>query len=420
MNRTTLMPRRRTLTASAALCTALLTGCAATDADTSDTSVAAATESTTTDAGPTSVRSATPRLAVTYDGGLLVLDAETLSVVGESELDGFNRIAPAGDERHVAVATAGGFRMLDTGTWSQAHGDHAHHYTAAPALTDLVFDAEEPGHVVRHAGRTVLFDDGTGRVVSFDPAELADGSPATSVFTTPAAHHGVAMELSDGRLVTTLGDGKARTGIVVYDANRTEIARSEECPGVHGETVAADESVVFGCENGLLIYRDGVITKVTSPDPYGRIGNQAGSEDSPVVLGDYKTDRDAELERPQRVSLTNTETGELRLVDLGTSYTFRSLGRGPFGEALVLGTDGALHVLDPSSGEVLRRLPVVDPWTEPAQWQTPRPALFVQGFTAYVTDPATNRIHAVDVETGEVTASVELPHTPDEITGVRG
>lgn len=132
----------------------------------------------------------------------------------------------------------------------------------------------------------------------FDPAGLSDGTPATTEFTTPEAHHGVAVELSDGSLLTTVGNEDERTGIVVLDRDRTEIARNEDCPGVHGEAVAADETVVVGCQNGLLIYRDGVITKVTSPDPYGRIGNQAGDEDSPIMLGDYKTEPDAELERP--------------------------------------------------------------------------------------------------------------------------
>src|SRR3546814_16304356 len=63
-------------------------------------------------------------------------------------------------------------------------------------------------------------------------------------------------------------------------------------------------------------------------DSYGRIGNQAGSQASPVLLGDYKTDPDAELERPTRISLIDTRTAKIRLVDLPTSYSFRSLGRG--------------------------------------------------------------------------------------------
>lgn len=345
-----------------------------------------------------------------------MLDAKTLDVVGTAEMDGFNRLNPAGDGRHVLISTGSSFTALDTGTWTD--GDS--HFVSDPAVTDISFDATTPGHVVRHDGKTVLFDDGTGLVRVFDSAKLADGLPETTDYTTPEAHHGVAVELSDGSMLTTVGNEDERTGIVVLDRDRKEIARNEECPGVHGEAVAADETVVVGCQNGLLIYRDGVITKVTSPDPYGRIGNQAGDENSPIILGDYKTDPDAELERPQRISLTDTTTGQLTLVDLGTSYTFRSLGRGVHGEALVLGTDGALHVIDPASKTVTRTVPLIDPWTEPEQWQSPRPALFVQDGTAYVTDPAKNRIHAVDLESWTVSDSADLPQTPNEITGVTG
>lgn len=183
-----------------------------------------------------------------------------------------------------------------------------------------------------------------------------------------------------------------------------------------GEATARDETIVVGCEDGMLVYRGGTITKVTAPDPYARLGNQAGSEDSEVVLGDYKTDPDAELERPERIALVNTATSGLRLVDLGTSYTFRSLGRGPDGEALVLGTDGNLHVVDEHTGEVIRKIAVVDPWTEPDEWQQPRPALKVLGGTVFVTDPADDELHAVDLATGAITTGA-LPQTPNEISG---
>ncbi|QSE92931.1 hypothetical protein JWS13_32230 [Rhodococcus pseudokoreensis] len=391
---------RPTVVAAVALSAALLTSCS-TDSGTA--------EASTTD-------SATPRLALSYDGGVLVLDAQSLDVVGSAEVDGFTRLNPAGDDRHVLISTGNSFTALDTGTWT----DGGSHYTATPALTDVAFDAKTPGHVVRHGGKTVLFDDGTGLVRVFDPAALSQGTPATTEFTTPEAHHGVAVELSDGSLLTTVGNEDERTGIVVLDRARKEIARNEDCPGVHGEAVAADETVVVGCQNGLLIYRDGVITKVTSPDPYGRIGNQAGDENSPILLGDYKTDPDAELERPERVSLTDTATGQLTLVDLGTSYTFRSLGRAPHGEALVLGTDGALHVIDPNTKAVSRTVDVLDPWTEPDRWQSPRPALYVQDHTAYVTDPANEKIHTIDLDTWAVSGQADLPETPNEITGVTG
>lgn len=227
----------------------------------------------------------------------------------------------------------------------------------------------------------------------------------------------MAIELTSGELVTTLGDEEERVGAMALDADGAETTRNEECPGVHGEATAEDEAVVIGCEDGVLIYKDGEFTKVDGLDDYSRIGNQAGSEESPIVLGDYKTDPDAELERPERIALIDTAEAELSVVDLPSSYTFRSLGRGPDGEGLVLGTDGSLHVIDPEAGEVVDSIEIMDSWEEPLEWQDPRPALFVRGETAYVSDPATEQIHAVDLATGEITASVTLDEVPNELSG---
>ncbi|MEE6280956.1 zinc metallochaperone AztD [Georgenia sp. MJ170] len=362
----------------------------------------------------------TPRLAITYDGGIQVLDATTLEVVEDIELAGFNRLSAAGDGRHLMVSTAGGFQVLDAGTWAEPHGDHSHYYTSVPALTDTVFAADTPGHVVVHEGRTALFDDGTGEVVVLDAADVATAGVPAREHTTPSPHHGVAVELTDGTLVVSEGDEDGRTGIRAIAESGEETASSDECPGLHGEAVAAGESVLFGCEDGALLYQDGVITKVSSPDDYGRIGNQSGTEGSTVVLGDYKTDPDAELERPTRVSLVDTATAELTLVDLPASYSFRSLARGESGEALVLGTDGQVHVIDPATGELTTSIPVIDAWEEPLEWQRPRPTISMLAGSAYVTAPATRSIHAVDIETGQVWNSAQLDVEPNELAGVSG
>ncbi|GGL19643.1 zinc metallochaperone AztD [Nocardia jinanensis] len=342
-------------------------------------------------------------LAVTYDGGIHLLDGNTLVRGGGIELAGFNRVNAAGDDRHIIVSTSDGFRVFDA---------------VGGQFTDIEFPGPKPGHVVRHAGRTVLFSDGAGTVTSFDPAELAAGAPQTSEYRAAAPHHGVAVELESGEMAVTLGTAEERVGLAILDADRQEITRSEQCPGVHGEATAAGDTLVVGCRNGALIYRDGKLTKVTSPTPYGRIGNQAGSEKSPIVLGDYKKDEHAELERPEQISLIDTESGTIRLVDIGTSYTFRSLARGPEGEALVLGTDGGLRVIDPVTGKTVRTIDVLDPWQEPIEWQQPRPALFVRDGIAYVSDTATKQIHRIDLASGAVTASVTLAEVPNEISGV--
>ncbi|ROP27095.1 zinc metallochaperone AztD [Pseudokineococcus lusitanus] len=420
--------RRRSWSAAALLGAPLLALAACGDGGSSTASSSAAPS--TPAAEPTSdvaeVATATPRLVVTLEGGdLAVLDATTLEPVADVEMDGYLRINDAGDGRHVLVSTTGGFRVLDAGTWGEPHGDHSHYYTSDPVLTDVVHPAETPAHVVTHAGRTALFDDGTGGAVVVDSADVAEADPQARTVESGAAHHGVAVEMADGRLVHTVGTEEERSTVVLLDAEGTELARTDECPGMHGEATAADEAAVVGCEDGIVVVRGDTLTKIAAPDAYGRIGNQAGSEESAVVLGDYKRDegRDSATEGPERtqtVSLTDTAAGTLTLVDLPASYTFRSLGRGEDGEALVLGTDGALHVLDPAAASITRSVPVVEAWEEPDDWQEPRPALRVHEGTAYVTEPATREVHAVDVVSGEVFATASLDGVPDEVVVVSG
>jgi hypothetical protein len=112
----------------------------------------------------------------------------------------------------------------------------------------------------------------------------------------------------------------------------------------------------------------------------------------------------------------------MKVVDLpdGVEYTWRDVARGPNEEILLLGTDGSLHTLDPLTGEATSSLPVIDAWEGPAEWQDPHPALTVLEGTAYVTDPAKKTLHAIDLATGKISTSKELPGTPNEITVVEG
>src|ERR1044071_1676832 len=57
-----------------------------------------------------------PRLVMTYDGGVRVLERDTLKTVADFPMQGFLRVNKAGDDRHVFVSTeTDGFRLLDTG-----------------------------------------------------------------------------------------------------------------------------------------------------------------------------------------------------------------------------------------------------------------------------------------------------------------
>lgn len=347
-------------------------------------------------------------VAVSYEGGIAVLDATTLEIVEEFDSEEFTRLNAAGDGAHVFVTTSKGFQLLDTVT---------------PELTDLTYAATTPGHVVRHGGKTVLFDDGTGKTTIIDAAELAKAGgslPEASTYTAAAPHHGVSIVLKDGTLLTTVGDDTGRTGAHALEANGDtwdEIASSSDCPGIHGEGTAADEAVIFGCDNGALLYHHGEFEKFTAPDEYGRMGNAFVSETSPIIVGDYKDDPDAEGYLLNAVTLIDTAAHEYRVVELpeNVRYTFRDIARGTDDLAYILSTDGSIHVLDPDTGELVNEFPVIGEWEGPVEWQDAHPAIVVNGDTAYVTEPAKNTVHAVDLKTGKTTASVTLDGVPNEI-----
>lgn len=370
---------------------------------------------------------AMPRLVATYEGGIMTLDAATLKTVKDEKKDGFLRVNPAGDGRHAFVTTGEGFQLLDTGTWSVPHGDHSHYYTAPPQLTPATVKADKAGHVVSHAGRAALYADGSGTSTLLDLAALAKQDPNGEIkdagsYTAPTAHHGVSVPLEDGRLLTTRTRGEDRVGVTLLDKDlKTEAGHSDQCPSVHGEAAAKGGAVVFGCEGGVLVFRDGRFTLAKAPGGHGRVGTQAGSEASPIVLGDFKVQADGgKREHPTKISLTDTRTAAMRVVDLPASYSFRSLGRAANGDALVLGTDGKLRVIDPGSGRITREIPVTAPWTEPEEWQAARPTLFTDGEAAFVTEPASRKLHRVDLRAGKVTATTTTPQPLNELTGVTG
>ncbi|WP_076466082.1 hypothetical protein [Actinomyces mediterranea] len=337
-----------------------------------------------------------PRLVFTYDGGIKVLDATTLDEIADLPLSGFNRLNAYGDGEHIAVSTEGGFRILSSGARG---GD--------PRLTDLMIAAQKPGHVVVHARHTVFFDDGTGLIQAL-PTDGLGGTADSTVTELPqiraieseAPHHGVAVVLENGSVVRTVGTAQARTGALVDDDAGTRIARSDECPGVHGEGVAQNEIVTIGCENGVLIWDGDEFTKIGSPDAdYGRIGNEFATPDSSIVVTDYKNDKHAEGVTLDKIGFVDTEAKTLNVIDMpaGVHYTWRGLKRDGAGNAWVLGTDGRLYPIDVAAQSIGDPIDVTAAWEGPGKWQDPHPSLTVDGSTAWVTEPATEQVHRVDL-----------------------
>ena len=400
------------------------TGTGSSDAGGADTD---GTDSETTTSDRTEVGALSPRIVLAHEGGVTTLDSTDGATLGTAELEGYVRLNPAGDGRHVAVSASDAVTMYDTGLLVQGHGDHFHYYVQDPALTDLSVEAPHPGHVVPHGDRTAIFADGTGAITLIDPASLGDGQLEVLEQTaTEAPHHGVAVPLADGGLLTTQGTEDARSTVQVLDADGELVAETDDCPGVHGEAAAqpteSGDVISLGCENGSVIYRDGEFHKVAIEGDYQRSGNQKGHPDSPIVLADHKVEAEPAggIERPTEIALIDTRDATMQTVDLGSPYWFRSLDRGPDGEALVLTYDGELNILDPETGEMLHEVPVTGEWTEPEQWQEAGPMMSVADGTAFVVDPAAQTLTLVDIASGEVYRELELPVVPHEIQVTTG
>lgn len=410
------MKEHRTISLSIAATTAALllatTACGQASGQDAEQPVGPAEREAQEAAGPQ------PRLGITYDGGVAVVDGATLETIGDFESEGFLRVNPAGDGRHMFLTEGESFRLLDAGTWGEPHGDHHHYYTTDPLLTEVTVEGPAPGHVVAHDGKGALFFDGSGEIHTFELSELdAETELSTDVAETQQAHHGVAVAFEDGSRFETLGDEQRRSGARVVDADGQEIARNEDCPGVHGEASGPEGSVAVGCEDGVLVWGGEAFTKIDAGPDYARTGNLFPAEGSSIMLGDYNETQDEPM---TSVALVNVESGEISTADIGAAYNFRSLARGPEAEALVMAEDGQLHVLDPESGEQIEAIEVMDEWTEPEEWQQPRPAIQVVDDIAYITEPAEQKVHMVDLVEREVIHSADLGFVPNELTAVDG
>lgn len=208
-------PHRRPLLTVGLAATALLLSACPSGAPSGNGSSAPAAR----DASGSASASHTPRVVIAQENGLTTLDAESGEVVHEEKREGFLRLNNAGDGQHVMVSAGDEFLVYDAGADAQVHGDHHHYYTSEPGLTELAFKAPKAGHVVTHNGLTTLFADGTGAIQTSTSEHLRSGMPRAEETSTETPHHGVALKLSDGSLLTTPGIEESRNTVQVLDSS---------------------------------------------------------------------------------------------------------------------------------------------------------------------------------------------------------
>lgn len=347
------------------------------------------------------------RLLVASDDGVEVLDGASLASLGTIDVESRPGLAAAGDGRHVFAlqAEAGVVSVIDAGTWAEDHGDHAHTHTEEPSDLGVSFEGGGAYHAVADDDRAVIWFDEDGSFLDIPHESLVDGDHER--FETDDAHHGVAVPWGDGFL-TSVSEDETPVGVAMRDADGNETDRFENCSGLHGEA-ATDDGFVFGCDDGVVVAHDDHVHGIDSPVDGSGTGSLATEPGREVALGSLYHEGDDPVTDLAVYDLAEESS---TTADIGTEYSSFGIAGG-IGYAL--GTDGAVHLIDLGSGDVIDSYDVVDPWTPSDDWTDPRPQATADHDHLWISDPRDSSVTVVELETGEVLEETNLDVTPTSL-----
>lgn len=334
------------------------------------------------------------RLAVADGRAALVhlLDVKSGEVIATYEVASPARVYAGADRTLAYAVQMDGDRVdvIDVGVRFEPHDDHDHLVLTDPALLDFTLEGTRPIHFVAHDGRIAVFYDGDGAAAVFEESIVRSGGEATRI-DSGRPHHGVAVPLGDVVLISLPDpndlEATLPVGVSVRTLDGEEIAVFDNCPRLHGEASIGHDAVAFGCADGVLIVaRDGdgwSSRKIDNPadNPNNaRVGTLAYNERSGLLVGNFSR---------EGVALFDLEVGAMTPVRLpAPMWAFTWSEHDPH-EILALTIDGVLHVIDGESGELLKSLNVMNPFSLPQQGEhgALRPLMVAAGDMAYISDP---------------------------------
>ena len=403
---------RGPLTAGLALLatTTLLAACGGADSTAPAGSPSGSAAATTPTTDGTATSHPEPRIVVANPDRVEVRDAEDLSPIASFDVATTPYVALGPDDRHVFTLEhqEKQVQIVDSGTWTDAHGDHGHSYVTEPSRLDLTLKGTSY-HAVSGDGRTVVWNDDAGSFAVVTAEDLADGSVTPKVIELKDPHHGVAVPWSKGGYLASFSDDGEAAGIIALDPDGTETDRYEGCPHLHGETHLGEDAYAFGCADGIMVIDSSGARKIAAPVDDAGTGHLVGDGESPVLAGTLSSESRDDL--ATKIALYDTAKGKSKVVDLGVEFSRLAAADG---QAVVVGTDGNLHVVDLATGKV-RTVKATKAWTKPKEFLDPRPQLALVGDRAWVTDPMSKQIIVVDLTTGKKVTSAEVDGQPDQI-----
>ncbi|MBC2640103.1 MULTISPECIES: ABC transporter [unclassified Rhodococcus (in: high G+C Gram-positive bacteria)] len=352
------------------------------------------------EAGSTEVEGPEPRLVVSdADSGRVdVLDLATAETLHSFEFDNPARITTVKDRYAFAVDGAGGaVHVVDGGSWTIDHGDHTHSYTKPPVELGAV-EGGGPSHVIEGDDAVATFFDGDGAARVIDFAALRkDSIDVGTVVETDGPHHGVALPIADGVVVSRAAayGTDSRPAGFEFNPGNGEVPRRFDtaCPNTHGAAVT-DTDVLAACDDGLFLATTtaGAWTSEKIPYPAGidaatRPTSVRGQDGLPIhvaAAGPAATNDGVLIFDSRTRGWTHVRTAD-RVVDVALPGDGRSV--------FAVLADGTFRMYDTTSGAETASSRVL---AAPYDATVTPPVVVVGGTRAYVSDPASKTVAEID------------------------
>ncbi|MFT6904823.1 MAG: hypothetical protein ACJAS1_001477 [Oleiphilaceae bacterium] len=186
-------------------------------------------------------------------------DFETFALTGEAP-----RLYPTPDYRYATVIQRGDSKVsfLDSGLYSEDHGDHQDDYAEPPMMLSFTLNGSRPTHYNVNGEMSLVFNDASEGMVSsitlISEESLQNGEEVASLDLTNNMH-GAARLIDDQLFVTYRSAESVDTtlpeAVERYSYSDGSFSFEERyetlCPGLHG-SAGNENFLVFGCTDGVF------------------------------------------------------------------------------------------------------------------------------------------------------------------------